>query len=267
MDILPSLNELDAREKEEEEAMNEEELMKALEISRDHVLNLKLEQLVSHLDVGKMLDALPNVYALDLTYGVKEAREHFDWSLFGMRMRDAHNIARSLKVTETLTIINLANNAIDDERFRIICTGLLMNQTLTDLDFSHNKIGDSGARAIAKVLVTPNCMVKLNMLGNEIHEVGGKALGSALKKNGTLLWLNVRLNRLGDKGVKHVLDGLKGNSSLTQLNISSNKMGAKASESLGSLIKSNSSLTSIDISCNEDVKEDGGVQIRNALGM
>eukprot|EP00003_Mantamonas_plastica_P007762 TRINITY_DN1659_c0_g1_i16.p1 TRINITY_DN1659_c0_g1~~TRINITY_DN1659_c0_g1_i16.p1 ORF type:complete len:121 (+),score=13.88 TRINITY_DN1659_c0_g1_i16:148-510(+) len=77
-----------------------------------------------------------------------------------MRMRDAHNIARSLKVTETLTIINLANNAIDDERFRIICTGLLMNQTLTDLDFSHNKIGDSGARAIAKVLVTPNCIVR-----------------------------------------------------------------------------------------------------------
>eukprot|EP00003_Mantamonas_plastica_P007763 TRINITY_DN1659_c0_g1_i17.p1 TRINITY_DN1659_c0_g1~~TRINITY_DN1659_c0_g1_i17.p1 ORF type:complete len:222 (+),score=78.20 TRINITY_DN1659_c0_g1_i17:97-762(+) len=76
MDILPSLNELDAREKEEEEAMNEEELMKALEISRDHVLNLKLEQLVSHLDVGKMLDALPNVYCTKPGKGNKKNPEY-----------------------------------------------------------------------------------------------------------------------------------------------------------------------------------------------
>ena len=52
------------------------------------------------------------------------------------------------QVTETLTVLSLPCNLLDDNTTRILATGLQGNATITALDLSHNKIADRGVKAV-----------------------------------------------------------------------------------------------------------------------
>jgi hypothetical protein len=66
-----------------------------------------------------------------------------------MKMLDVTSLAKALKVTETLTILSLPCNLLDDNTVRILASGLQGNATITALDLSHNKIADRGVKARA----------------------------------------------------------------------------------------------------------------------
>merc|ERR1719446_106173 len=204
--------------------MDTEDLTRTLAISKDYIFSLKIKQFLSHIDMEMLFQNVPTLCHLDMTYGVKAIGMDYERSLFGMKMNDVSSLAKALKVTETLTVLALPCNLLDDNTVRILASGLQNNFTITSLDLSHNKIADRGVKAIAKLLDDMSVMLSLNLADNHIHADGGRYFGRALKQNASLQHLNLRLNRLGDEGGKMLLDGVAENDTLCQLNLSCNAL-------------------------------------------
>jgi hypothetical protein len=75
-----------------------------------------------------------------LTYGLKNVGIDYDRSLFGIKLADCRQLARSLERTETLTYLDLSSNNMDDDKVRMVASGLVDNVSVTHLNFSHNKV-------------------------------------------------------------------------------------------------------------------------------
>jgi len=244
--------------------MDTEDLTRTLAVSKDYIFSLRIKQFLSHLDMEMLFQNVPTLCHLDMTYGVKEIGMDYERSLFGMKMNDVTSLAKALKVTETLTVLSLPCNLLDDNTTRILATGLAGNATITSLDLSHNKIADRGVKAIAKLLDERCVLISLNLCDNHVHADGGKYFGRAMKLNSSLETLNLRLNRLGDEGGKMLLEGVLENTSLTQLNLSCNALEMDSVQTLNTIIANNSSLRSLDLSCNV-INEEGGRLLREGL--
>lgn len=180
-------------------------LRRLMTYSRRFVHNLKLRQLPSHLDLEILLDCMANSpSALTLCYSLQNVGMEYERALFGMKLCDCRSLARVLERTETLTYLDLSCNMLDDDKARMIASGLVDNLSLTHLDLSHNKIADRGIRAMSKVLDENSVISVLELCDNYIHSEGGRALARSLKKNLSLQSLGMRLNRLGDEGSRWV---------------------------------------------------------------
>ena len=83
--------------------------------------------------------------------------------MFGMRLPDCRSLARALESTETLTYLNLSGNGLDDDKARMVLSGMVDNISITHLDLSQNKIADRGVRALAKLLDTDSVISILNL--------------------------------------------------------------------------------------------------------
>jgi len=241
-----------------------EELTRTLAVSKDYIFSLRIKQFMSHLDMEMLFQNVPTLCNLEMTFGVNDIGMEYERSLFGMKMSDVTSLQRALRVTETLTILSLPCNLLDDNTTRVLATGLQGNSTITALDLSHNKIADRGAKAIAKLLNDRCVILSLNLCDNHVHADGGKYFGRALKQNSSLEVLNLRLNRLGDEGGKMLLEGLNDNSSLSHLNLSCNALDHDSAQQLGAVVSSSSTLVSLDLSCNV-LSEDAGRLLRDGL--
>ncbi|KAG8459430.1 hypothetical protein KFE25_013066 [Diacronema lutheri] len=241
-----------------------EELMQLLALSKDYIFSLRVRQLLSHLDLATFFQAVPTLSNLDLTYGALHVGMSYVRTLFGMKPQDVTSLAKALRVTETLTVMSLRANQLDDSAVRTLAAGLMTNSTVTVLDLSHNRLADRGVKALAKLLGASSVLVSLDLADNHVHADGGKYLGRALRVNSSLQSLNLRLNRLGDEGCRLLLDGCKENASLARLNLSCNAAEAEVAQALLALLPCNAALTDLDLSAN--ALDEAGVRlIRAAL--
>mmetsp|Transcript_15365 Transcript_15365/g.50464 ORF Transcript_15365/g.50464 Transcript_15365/m.50464 type:complete len:420 (-) Transcript_15365:39-1298(-) len=240
-------------------------LRRLLTFSRRFARNLTVSQLPSHLDLQILFDTTAScLTSLTLTYGMKSVGMDYDRSLFGMKLSDCRSLAKALERTETLTYLNLSSNLLDDDKMRMVASGMVDNLSVTALDLSHNKIADRGVRALAKLLDSRSVIAHLNLCDNQVHTEGARALARALRANVSLIELNLRLNRIGDEGGRAICDVLRGNSTLQRVNLSSNALAEAAATSLGHLLRVNTSLIEVDLSSNQFTPEAGRV-IRDAL--
>jgi len=106
-------------------------LLGRVSCARQGVFRLALDQLPSHLDLEQVLARLPNLASLRLTYGMRHLGMRFDRALFGMRLSDADALARSVRVSDTLSELALPCNMIDDNLLMVLMTGLLESRTIT----------------------------------------------------------------------------------------------------------------------------------------
>lgn len=122
-----------------------EALNALMTISKDYIFTLHIKQLLSHISLQVILDGLPNLQHLDLTYGyvkrlvarteVYSARElgtEFEYSLFGMKEKDCQSLSQALKQHQ-LKVLQLSNNLIDDQKLSILMEGLMSATALTEL--------------------------------------------------------------------------------------------------------------------------------------
>lgn len=225
-------------------------LAKVVKVGEDFVFSLRLAQMLSHLDWEIVFSRLPNLSALELTYGVRKIGMKYDRSLFGIKISDAMSLAKCIRATETLTTLVLPCNMIDDDLLRMLMTGLIRNQTITYLDLSHNNITNYGVRLLSKLIGPKSVLMSLVLADNQVHADGGKYLGRALKRNDSLTELNLRLNRLEDEGGRMLLEGARYNNSLTSLNLSSNALRETSGEALSAVLASDLPLVSLDLSGN-----------------
>ena len=96
-----------------------EELTRTLAVSKDYVFSLRIKQFLSHLDMEMLFQNVPTLCNLDMTFGVKEIGMEYERSLFGMKLSDVTSLQKALKVTETLTILSLPCNLLDDNTVRV----------------------------------------------------------------------------------------------------------------------------------------------------
>ncbi len=95
-------------------------------------------------------------------------------------------------VLQTLTYLDLSNNGLDDDKVRMLASGLVENVSITHLNLAHNKIADRGVRALAKLLDSKSVISLLELQDNQIHAEGAKSLARALKTNEALISVNLR---------------------------------------------------------------------------
>mmetsp|Transcript_18993 Transcript_18993/g.22727 ORF Transcript_18993/g.22727 Transcript_18993/m.22727 type:complete len:422 (+) Transcript_18993:101-1366(+) len=240
-------------------------LQRLFAFSKRFVRSINITQLPSHIDLQILFDATASCLAsLSLTYGMHNVGMDYDRSLFGMKLSDCRALAKSLERSETLTYLNLSGNLLDDEKVRMVASGMVDNLSITHLDLSHNKIADRGVRALAKLLDSRSVIAFLDLCDNQIHTEGGRALARAMRGNYSLLHLNVRLNRIGDEGGRAICDVLRTNTSLQRLNLSSNELSSLTALSLAALMQTNTALLDLDVTCNTFGPE-AGKQMREAL--
>jgi hypothetical protein len=196
-----------------------------MEAAMDYIFTLTFRQLPSHLDMYELCSYLPNLTKLDVTYGVNKIGMNYERMLFGMKISDATNLAKTFESTQMLSTLVLTGNMIDDDLLRMLMTGLIRNNTVTLLDMSHNRISNHGARLLAKLLDKNSVLCTLILADNQVHSEGGRYFARALRENKSLLELNLRLNNLGDSGCRLLLEGCQDNLTLKSLNLGSNAMG------------------------------------------
>lgn len=89
----------------------------------------------------------------------------YDRALFGMKLSDCRSLARCLEYCEALVRLDLRGNFLDDDKLRMLASGLINNLSVVHLDLSHNRIADRGVRALAKLL-HPNSVIQIVELGD-----------------------------------------------------------------------------------------------------
>ena len=245
-----------------------EGLQRMLVFSKKYVRSIRLQQFPSHMDLSVLFDVMAtSLTTLGLTYGMRNVGMDYDRSLFGMKLADCRSLAKCLERSEVLTYLDLRGNLLDDDRVRMVASGLVDNLSVTHLDLSHNRIADRGVRALAKLLDARSVLTSLNLTDNVIHTEGGRALARALRSNVGLLDLRLRLNRLGDEGGRAILDVLKVNQSLVRLNLAANNLGAVSAASLAAMLRENQSLREVVLTSNDlgSAGEEASRDIRDAV--
>merc|ERR1719433_1839865 len=234
--------------------------------SRLHIFQLRIGQLPSHMELNFVFDALPALCSFTITYGNRRLGMDYERAMFGMKITDARNLARNIRVSQTLVSLALPCNMIDDELVKVLMGGLSYGVMLTALDLSHNKIGDRGARRLASLLDPQYCLQTLDLSDNQIHANGCMHLGAHLAENVTCEVLNLRLNRCEDNGVSHLFQDMCVNKYLKTLNISCNDLTVHCLPYMNSMLSENGTLAELDLSANPLHQADeetvgGGVSI------
>jgi hypothetical protein len=233
-----------------------DELYDLLESCMDYIFTITFRQLPSHLDLYELCSYLPNLSRLDITYGVKSVGMNYERMLFGMKISDATNLAKTFESTQMLSTLILCGNMIDDDLLRMLMTGLIRNHTVTYLDLSHNRISNHGARLLSKLLDKESILTSLILADNQIHAEGGRYFARALRENRSLMQLNLRLNCLGDQGCRMLLEGLQDNLTLVDVNLASNNMANQGVQTLCSILREKDhKIEALDLSSNDLTEE------------
>ncbi|KAL6073093.1 Leucine-rich repeat-containing protein 74A [Balamuthia mandrillaris] len=156
----------------------------------------------------------------------------------------------SLTMNQTLILLTLANNRVDDDAACILARALCQNQTLTHIDLQKNAITNKGAAALAESLRHNQVLTDLVLKLNSIADAGAYALGEALHHNISLQTLDLESNKITSKGGIALSAGLKVHPSLAFLNINNNLIGDDGLSAICDAIADNphSAIFRLDIS-------------------
>jgi hypothetical protein len=109
------------------------EFEETLRISAPHTVSLQITQVITHLDLQKVLTTLTRLSSLRICFTVRRVGLDFDWSLFGIRFDDAARLSAGLRTTPSLSSLELSRCMLDDDCTRKLSEGLAMNSTVTHL--------------------------------------------------------------------------------------------------------------------------------------
>ena len=205
---------------------------------------------IDHFDFGPVLQQLPYIEELHVTYGVRDCGMNFEWTLFQFTARDCLLLAKCIAQCKTLKVFRLHRSKVDDDKVRVLISHMLDHPSLLELDLSHNCIGDRGARAIGKFINNHSQLVKLSVCDNQIRAAGAQAIAHALTKNTTLTTINLRLNRLADEGGQAICRALLKNTTLVDVNLGSNDLTEPTAAILSQVVVQNNTVKTLDLSCN-----------------
>jgi hypothetical protein len=138
---------------------------------------------------------------------------------------DGVALLASALASDTITHLNLGNNAVQDNGMQALCAGLGRNTSLQSLVLYHAVMENPGIEALAGVLDTHPALATLVVDGNLFDDQGAATLAAALSRNRTLSRLSVRFSQLSDTGLAYLAGALTTNTGLQSLKLSGNDEG------------------------------------------
>ena len=91
----------------------------------------------AHIDLAMLFDTTAScLTSLTLTYGMKHVGMDYDKSLFGMKLSDCRSLAKAIERAETLICLNLSGNLLDDDKVRMVASGMVDNLSVVHLDLA-----------------------------------------------------------------------------------------------------------------------------------
>ena len=211
-------------------------------------------------------------------------------------------IADVLRVSKSLTSINLSCNYIGVEGAKHIAKGICDSNSLMSIDLSDNEISTVGAKDIAQAIFFSASLTECNVRGNQIdaetattlanigtekrimlfgikhdqteanfkdesiESVNALLIGSDLTVSASLTSINLKKNRFEIEGAEYIAKGISVSASLTIIDLSSNDLGDGCAKHIAEGISVNVLLTSINLSQNE-ISYKGAKHIAKAIGV
>jgi GTP-binding protein EngB required for normal cell division len=134
------------------------------------------------------------------------------------------SIVDFLKISSTLTALDISYNELNEKGAISIANALSMNTTLKSLNISSNSIQKSGIRSICDALLTNSSLTFLDLSRNDINDIGMSAISKLLANNTTLTSLLIHNIEMNENKVISIIDALMLNTTLTSLNISNGNL-------------------------------------------
>ncbi|XP_054828618.1 NACHT, LRR and PYD domains-containing protein 3-like [Eublepharis macularius] len=191
------------------------------------------------------------------------------------------NLSSALSTDQSLSELDLENNAIEDLGIKILSAGLRhpkcrleklgldrceitssgcgdlssvlsTNQSLKELYLGNNKLEDSGIRLLCDGLKNPHCKIQLIKLnGCKITNSSCGDLSSVLCTNQILKELDLGDNELEDSGISLLCEGLKNpHCKIQRIELYNCCLSRGCCEDLSSVLTRSQTLTELDVSNN-----------------
>ena len=183
-------------------------------------------------------------------------------------------IADAIRVSASLTSVNLLGNTLDDETVLMLLgikkekpslltlCGLELDATAAD--FSHERLDSNDAKLLAPEIAVSASLTSIDLSWNMIGDDGGKHIAEGIAVSTSLTCIELRDNSLNDKGAKHIAEGIAASASLTSIDLSCNRFGAEGAKHIAKAISFSTSLTECDL-CGFPLGEVGWCAIFDAL--
>ncbi|XP_065162975.1 uncharacterized protein [Atheta coriaria] len=239
------------------ENYNSEEMKELIELSRDYIIRLKLNQLqapndnnTERIPLQAILPALNNMKQLNICFKQTYVGDDFSWHILQTTPRDIENLGKGLEKCD-LEVLRIINTDITCDKVTMLACHLSTNKNLRVLDFSHCKIADKGIVALCKLLQELPNLVELNLMNNFIESKGLEYLCYTLSKPDIKLkQLHLNLNNFGASGANFLARILVENTQLVQLNLSACGLTTDNVALLIKALRTNSTLLHLDLSNN-----------------
>ena len=128
------------------------------------------------------------------------------------------------KYSNTLSILNLSNNSIDDKCAKLLFAGLQASRVLQILNISYNNIGSECLKFAENFFNKVSSLSTLILNNNLLGPVGSDNLFQyfSSNKNLEIKTLNVEYNGITKNGINYFVDFLKNNQNIITLQLGGN---------------------------------------------
>eukprot|EP01116_Phalansterium_solitarium_P022683 TRINITY_DN757_c0_g1_i2.p1 TRINITY_DN757_c0_g1~~TRINITY_DN757_c0_g1_i2.p1 ORF type:complete len:477 (+),score=201.30 TRINITY_DN757_c0_g1_i2:70-1500(+) len=225
-------------------SMELDELLAVLSVAQEHVVELRLSQLPSHVDLRLLLQRLPRLRRLELSYGARELGTEYEYSAFGMHDADCASLRAALLAAALPPTSPSAESATPATP--------AADRTATDRAATPSSaraavtaVGGGGGGARLERLALRNTLLDDAKLA---------ALAPGLAACATLTELDLSHNLIGDAGLRALADALCASGvgvSLETLNVGNNALTDQSGAELGRLLAAHGRLRELAAPLNE----------------
>ena len=139
----------------------------------------------------------------------------------------AKHVAEMLKVTGSLTSINLQYNNLGSEGAKALAPGLRGRASLTSINLEDNDLGPEGAKALAPAIRDSASLTRISLSYNHLGSKGAKALAPAIRESASLKKIDLSCNYLFAEGAKALAPAIRDSASLTWISLYDNRVGVE----------------------------------------
>ncbi|KAJ8725936.1 hypothetical protein PYW08_004119 [Mythimna loreyi] len=153
--------------------------------------------------------------------------------------------------------IDLRYYGINPNGFRAMAKALQYNNTVEILNLTDNFLNNDACYHMGDMLLSNNVLTELNLRGCRIGPQGAKRLFHSLHYNRSLKVLDLSYNQLGDEGMKPLATAVNSGLDVKKLNLSYNNISGIGVEILGNSLETNNKFTHLDLSWNQLYRKGG----------
>ncbi|XP_072174367.1 uncharacterized protein [Diadema setosum] len=138
----------------------------------------------------------------------------------------------------TVEELNLANNQMGPQAFRVIMRAMSANTSLKTLSIANNKTDTDSAETVGVMLTSNQTLRSLDLSNNQLgKDFLSRCIGPAMGTNKSLTCLNI--SSCGATDLKALIEGLQENSTLISLDLSHNQISDSSAfiEGLATILK------------------------------